>query len=93
MQEGKNKLIKATVILAISLVAILIIIAISQTFIIKGLTKTNNTLESKNDQIEQNIKDIDKEIEARESQDFKDEYLETEEGFGKEGDIILKPSK
>ncbi len=90
MQEGKTKFIKTTIILAILLVAILLIIAISQTFALKNLQKKSNSLQAKNNQIEQNISNIEKEIEIRETEDFTNDYLEQEEGYGNEKDVILK---
>ncbi len=90
MQEGKTKFIKTTIILAILLVAILLIIAISQTFALKNLQKKSNSLQAKNDQIEQNISNIEKEIEIRETEDFTNDYLEQEEGYGNEKDVIIK---
>ncbi len=90
MQEGKTKFIKTTIILAILLVAILVIIAISQTFALKNLLKKSNELQAQNKQIEQNISDIEKEIEIRETPDFTDDYLEQEKGYGKQDDVILK---
>lgn len=84
------RIYKYTVVLAILAVAILLVVAITQTAILNNLKQKQNALNAQNNQIEQNISEIDKEISVRENQEFTDDYLEQENNYGNKGDVILK---
>lgn len=84
------RIYKYTVVLAILAVAILLVVAITQTAILNNLKQKQNALNAQNNQIEQDISEIDKEISVRENQEFTDDYLEQENNYGNKGDVILK---
>lgn len=84
------RIYKYTVVLAILAVAILLVVAITQTAILNNLKQKQNALNAQNNQIEQDISEIDKEIAVRENQEFTDDYLEQENNYGNKGDVILK---
>lgn len=85
----QTTLIKVIALLATLILATLLIVGVVQTFIHNGLIAKNNELLAQNEQIEQAIDQTQEEIDIRNSNDYLDDYLEQEEGYGNEGDIIV----
>lgn len=85
----QSLLIKVIFFLASLILATLVVVGIVQTIVHNNLLVKNNELLAQNEQIEQAIDETQEEIDIRNSNDYLDDYLEQEEGYGNEGDIII----
>jgi cell division protein FtsB len=93
MEKTQQILIKIVFALATAILLALLCTGIIQTFSHKSLLAKNAQLNSQNQQILQDIEQVEKEIEIRESNEYLDDYLQQEKGYGKPGDIIINPTK
>jgi cell division protein FtsB len=93
MEKTQQILIKIVFALATTILLALLCTGIIQTFSHKSLLAKNAQLNSQNQQILQDIEQVEKEIEIRESNEYLDDYLQQEKGYGKPGDIIINPTK
>lgn len=69
---------------------ILLSVGIIQTFVHNGLLARSEQLSQQNEQILQDTKEVQEEIDIRESNEYLDDYLEQEQGYGQDGEVIIK---
>lgn len=93
MEENKSQqqLIKIIVWFAGLIFAALLVVGIIQTFVHNSLVAKQRELEARNQNILQSTEQVNEEIAVREGDDYIDELFEQENGYGNEGDVIIKP--
>ena len=92
MEKSQQTLIKIIMLFAALIFVALLSVGIIQTFVHNGLLAKSTELQTQNEQVLQDTSEVEEEIEIRESNEFNDDYLEQEEGYGNDGDIIIAPA-
>lgn len=89
--NSQNALIKVIFVLASIILLGLLSVGVVQTFVHNGLIAKQAELEAQNATIEQDIETAQEEIDIRESNEYLDDFLEQEQGYGNDGEVIYQP--
>ena len=94
MEENKSQqtLIKIIALFAGFIFLVLLVTGIIQTTIHNNLITQSQELNARNEQTLQDINDVDNEITIKNGDEYLDDYLEQEEGYGENGEIIITPA-